>query len=131
MAISKKEAFMTIIKQEIFDREDIYVENYPDIWEDAKTFYLAMNETNDSEKPAFTENGKKILTYMQESKDTYNNLFKAKDIGEQLSISSRTVSGGMRKLVTDGYVEKLGTNPVIYAITEKGEQVEFEDELNE
>lgn len=122
---------MTIIKQEIFDREDIYVENYPDIWEDAKTFYLAMNETNDSEKPAFTENGKKILLYMQESKDTYNNLFKAKEIGEQLSISSRTVSGGMRKLVADGYVEKLGANPVIYAITDKGEQVKFEDCLTE
>ena len=90
-----------------------------------------MLETGDTERPAFTDNGKKILAYMQASKDTYNNLFKAKDIGEQLSISSRTVSGGMRKLVTDGYVEKLGTNPVIYAITEKGEQVEFEDEPNE
>ena len=129
--MSKKEAFLTIIGTEIFDRADIYAENYPEIFDDARTYYLAMLETGDAERPAFTENGKKILAYMQESKDTFNNLFKAKDIGEQLSISSRTVSGGMRKLVADGYVEKLGTNPVIYAITEKGEQVEFEDEPNE
>lgn len=125
--MSKKDAFIKIIREEVFEKEDLMREAYPDSWEDAKTYYLAMLETGDTERPAFTDNGKKILTYMQESKDTYNNLFKAKDIGEQLSISSRTVSGGMRKLVTDGYVEKLGTNPVIYAITEKGEQVNFED----
>ena len=125
--MSKKEAFLTIIGKEIFDRADIYTENYPEIWDDAKTYYLAMLETGDGDKPAFTDNGRKILQFMQESKDTFNNLFKAKDIGEQLSISSRTVSGGMRKLVTDGYVEKIGTNPVIYAITEKGVNVAFED----
>lgn len=124
--MSKKEAFLTIIGKEIFDRADIYAENYPDIYDDANTYYLAMLETGDTDKPAFTDNGKKILQFMQESKDAFNNLFKAKDIGEQLEISSRTVSGGMRKLVTDGYVEKIGSAPVIYAITTKGESVTFE-----
>jgi predicted transcriptional regulator len=37
----------------------------------------------------------------------------------------------MRKLVTDGYVEKVGKDPVIYPITEKGYQVKFEGENEE
>ena len=35
-------------------------------------------------------------------------------------MTSRTASGAMRKLVTDGYLEKVGENPVVYSITEKG-----------
>ena len=50
---------------------------------------------------------------------------KAKDIGEGLFISSRAVSGAIRKLVTDGYVEKIGQEPVVYALTEKGKTVEI------
>ena len=71
------------------------------------------------------ENGKLVLKYMQDTKDQYNNLFKAKEIGEGLSISSRTASGAMRKLVTDGYVEKIGSDPVVYSITEKGISVDL------
>ena len=35
-------------------------------------------------------------------------------------MTSRRVSGAIRKLVTDGYVEKVSQDPVIYALTEKG-----------
>ena len=38
-------------------------------------------------------------------------------------VSSRTISGAIRKLVTDGYVEKVGQEPVIYALTEKGKNI--------
>jgi predicted transcriptional regulator len=31
----------------------------------------------------------------------------------------------MRKLVTDGFVEKLGDSPSIYSITEKGINIEI------
>ena len=31
----------------------------------------------------------------------------------------------MRKLVTDGYVEKVGQDPVIYKLTEKGQEIEI------
>lgn len=123
--MTKKEAFIEIVKKEIFEKEDIYVKNYPDIWDDAKTYFLAIQESKDNGKAAFTPNGKIILKFLQDNKDLYNNLFKAKDIGEQLGISSRTVSGGMRKLVTDGYVEKMGENPVIYSITSAGIEVEI------
>ena len=55
-------------------------------------------------------------------------MHKAKDIADAMEISSKTVSGAMRKLVTDGYVEKTGKNPVIYNITLKGKEVIFEEE---
>ena len=79
------------------------------------------------EKPKFTENGKKILIFMQENKDKYNNLFKAKDIGEGLLISSKGASGSLRKLITDGYAEKVGSEPVIYSLTEKGIEATTEE----
>ena len=118
--MTKKEAFLKIVKNEIFDRPDIYIENYPDIFSDAFDYFNGLSIGKDTEKPKFTDNGKLILTYMQNNKDMYNNLFKAKDIGEGMGISSRTVSGSIRKLVTDNYVEKIGENPTIYAITELG-----------
>jgi predicted transcriptional regulator len=52
-------------------------------------------------------------------------LWKARDIAEWLFISSRTVSGSMRKLVSDGFVEKVGSEPTIYSITELGKNVEI------
>lgn len=79
------------------------------------------------EKPKFTENGKKILVFMQENKDKYNNLFKAKDIGEGLLISSKGASGSLRKLITDGYAEKNGGDPVVYSLTKKGIEAEIEE----
>lgn len=78
------------------------------------------------EKPQFTENGKKILTFLQQHTDTKT--WKAKDIAEGMFIASRTVSGAIRKLVTDGYVEKVGQDPVIYSITEKGIETKIIDE---
>ena len=64
-----------------------------------------------------TDNGKKIIKHMQEAgKRTY----KSRDIAEDTYISSRAVSGALRKLVTDGFCEKLSKDPVIYSLTEKG-----------
>ena len=88
--------------------------------EDAKNYFDALCASVDHSKPQFPENGRMILQFIQENKDTYNNLFNAKSIGEGLNITSRTASGAMRKLVTDGYLEKVGANPVIYSLTEKG-----------
>lgn len=48
-------------------------------------------------------------------------------IGESLGVGSRSVSGSMRKLVTDGYVEKSGSNPTVYKITNKGINYTFDN----
>ena len=76
------------------------------------------------EKPELTDNGKMILKYLQNSPVAG---YKAKDIAEGLFASSRAISGAIRKLITDGFVEKLGESPSIYAITEKGKNYKIED----
>ena len=73
-------------------------------------------KSNIKNKTGLTDNGKKVLQYMQEHNEESNNLFKAKDIGEGLGISSKAVSGSMRKLVKDGYINKVGKEPVIYEL---------------
>lgn len=89
--------------------------------ESLRDYWNKFKDANDSHsKDGLTENGKKILTFLQENTET--NLWKSKDIAEGLFLSSRTVSGAIRKLVTDGFVEKVGQDPVIYSITEKGKQ---------
>lgn len=73
-----------------------------------------------------TENGGKILAFLQNNYEKYNNVLKAKDIGEGLNISGRSVSGSIRKLITDGYVEKIGKDPVSYGITDLGKSYQFD-----
>ena len=93
--------------------------------EDARLYWDAFCGLDENgEKPLFTDNGKLILKFLQDHLDTI--MWKAKDIAEGLFISSRTVSGAMRKLVADGFVEKVGQDPVIYSITEKGKNIDIE-----
>jgi len=93
---------------------------------DALDYWNSLNSAS-SEKPKFTEIGKTTLRFMKENKDTYNNIFKSKEIGEALGISSRSISGGMKKLVNDGYVEKMGDSPITYAITSLGLEADLEE----
>jgi DNA-binding MarR family transcriptional regulator len=79
---------------------------------------------NTKEKPLFTDNGKLVLQYMKDNLDT--EMWKSKDIAEGLFVSSRTVSGAFRKLVSDGFVEKVGENPTIYTLTEDGKNIVIE-----
>ena len=111
--ISKKEFI------EFIDENLMNVKTIPD--EIAE--YWSSFKGKEEEKPLFTDNGKLILKYLQDNSDV--SMFKAKDVGEGLYISSRAVSGAMRKLVADGYVEKIGQNPVVYALTEKGKNLEI------
>lgn len=121
--MTKREAFLKLVKAEIFDRPDIWADSYSDIFSDAEDYFNGLSVSGDNGKSKFTENGKLVLKYMQDNKDTYNNLFKAKDIGEGMGISSRTASGAMRKLVADGWVERIGESPVVYALTQSGTDI--------
>lgn len=92
--------------------------------EGAWEYFQSLKNTPEKEKPPFTENGAKVLIWMQENYESYNNILKAKEIGEGLFCSSRTVSGAIRKLITDGYVSKTAGTPVCYSLTEAGKAVE-------
>ena len=109
------------MKQEFLDFLNSLIEAAPDVakekmTENIKKFIETLSDS-ENEKPIITDNGKVILDYMQKSNEP---LLKSKDIAEGLFVSSRKVSGGLRKLVTDGFVEKVGKDPVIYSLTEKG-----------
>lgn len=116
--MSNKEIFIKTVS-EMFDNMDAN-----DIPEEAMEYFKTLCEKKPKEK--FTENGKMILVYMRDNKENTDNKFKAKDIGDGMGVSSRTVAGAMRKLVLDGYVAKVGENPTVYAITDTG--IEFDCE---
>lgn len=92
--------------------------------EGANAYFESLKNMPEKEKAPFTENGAKVLEWMQNNYSSFNNILKAKEIAEGLFCSSRTVSGSIRKLITDGYVTKTGGNPVCYSLTESGMSVE-------
>lgn len=79
-----------------------------------------QNLKEQKEHTELTENGKKILAYLQTVPD--EEARKSKEIATELFMSSRSVSGAMRKLVTDGFVIKYATNPISYAASQKGKE---------
>lgn len=98
------------------------MEASPDIVEkkmtdNVKAFIQSIEEET-KDKPVLTDNGKQILSYMQSHPETLT--FKARSIAEDLFMNSRGVGGSLRKLINDGFVDKMGESPVIYSLTEKG-----------
>ena len=110
--MSKKQSFIEYVKPLINEKE---------MSEDAQKYWKAFISVKEEPKTAFTENGAKIMKFLQEHPEVDN--WRAKDIGEGLFTSGRSVSTSMRRLVTDEYVEKVGENPVVYMLTEKGKNV--------
>lgn len=104
------------------------MEAAPDVAEELMTenvkAYIEALTDKKNEKPILTDNGKLVLKYLQNAEP---GIYKAKDIADGLFVSSRNVSGAMRKLVTDGFVEKVGESPVLYTLTEKGKEFKIED----
>lgn len=115
--MTNKEIFIEKINQLLNDCPDFFGQN--EEAEKALAYFEELKNQKSNTK-AITENGLKILQYMNDSCDSCNNIFKARDIGEGIFMSGRSVSSSMRKLVTDGYVSKEGKDPVVYAITEEG-----------
>jgi DNA-binding MarR family transcriptional regulator len=116
------------MKKEFLDFVNALIAAAPDVAEDLMTenvkAYMDALTDKKSEKPAITDSGKLILKYLQ---DAEPGIYKSKDIAEGLYVSSRNVSGAIRKLVTDGFVEKVGSEPALYTITEKGKNYNIED----
>ena len=116
--MSKKQEFIEYGEAVIRGQEEPL-----EMTENVRLYWEAFKGKEEAEKPLFTDNGKLILQHMKDN--TNIPMWKAKDVAEGLFISSRAVSGAMRKLVTDGYVEKVGQDPVVYTLTEKGINTEI------
>ena len=117
--MSKKQEFIKYVNELITTAPAVQPNEEAKLYWDA---FCGLDENG--EKPLFTDNGKLILKFLQEQPETA--MWKARDIAEGLFISSRAVSGAMRKLVTDGFVEKVGQDPTIYSITENGKNITIE-----
>ena len=87
--------------------------------------FLETQEINS--KPELTETGLEILKYLQNNDKTSQ---KAKDIADGMEISARKISGSIRKLVTDGFVDKFGKSPAAYSLTEKGKNFNIDEYEN-
>lgn len=111
-------------KKDIFVSEiNAILANGATLSEDAAAYFETLKSGVEKDKPPFTDNGKIILTTMKENKESAKNLFKSSTIAEKAGLTTRTVSGAIRKLVSDGYVAKVGADPIIYALTDKGDEV--------
>ena len=115
--MTNKAIFINTVEQLIAKSKDM-------IPTQALDYLNELKAVPEKEKAPFTENGAKVLIWMQENYNSYNNILKAKEIGDGLFCSSRTVSGAMRKLVTDGYVSKTAGTPICYSLTDLGMTVE-------
>lgn len=106
-----KEKFIEVINETLKDCPDFFGQS-----EEAEAAVEYFHSLRDGKSTTITENGQRILSYMQDNYNKYNNIFKAKDIGEGLGISSRSVTGSIRGLVNLGLVTKEGKNPVMYSL---------------
>ena len=119
--MNKKDAFVEMV-EELLDGKDVAK------YTDAIAYFEAFKTSAEAkDKPKFTDNGKLILKVMMENHEEKQNMFKAREVAELAFISSRSVSGSIRKLVTDGYVDKMGQDPIIYQLTDLGKEVDKEE----
>lgn len=118
------------MKQEFVNFVNALMEAAPEVTEKLMTkeikSYLEVLSTTNDEKPMFTDNGKVIINFMKQEVDN-NTMWTAKKIAEELGIASRSVAGSMRKLCSDGFVDKVGKEPSIYTLTEKGKEIIIDD----
>lgn len=109
----RKEKFMRDVER--------LIKKYPEEFcEESVSYFNDLQEAKE-EKELITEKGKAILKTMRE----LDRNVKAKDIADAMGVTSRTVSGSLRKLSTDGFVEKIGKDPIIYALTDSGKEIEI------
>lgn len=114
---SKKEDLIELIHYLLNQEENELV----DYWNES--FHKELLEYV-KPKTEVTEAGNKILNFMIENE---GKKFTAKVIGEGLFLSSRSVSGAMRKLINDGFIFKENDHPITYALTEYAKQYKAEN----
>ena len=106
--------------KQFLDEIEIYTKYFSP--EASEFYYDLKNKLSKT----FTENGAKILKCMQINREQYLNTFSSKQLGELLFMPPRSVSGSIRKLITNGYVEKHAGNPITYGLTDEGKDLQLD-----
>ena len=124
--MTKRDIFIQIVQTVIFDSGENF--NFSDKeLNDALEFFEELKNNKVKNSNTITENGAKLLAWMQENQEKMSNIFTSKEAAEALFTSGRSIAGSMRKLTTDGYVEKTGKDPVKYSLTEAGKSYQLEN----
>lgn len=118
--MSKKQDFIDMVSSLLEGQSLEEIEST----ETAIEFFEKFKE--EESKPLLTDSGKIILKAMQQTASEYDNSFVAKNVAEEAGISTRGVAGGMRKLVSDGFVEITSTGPNVYALTAEGTDLDID-----
>lgn len=116
--MTNKEIFIKSIQEEI--------DNGMELPDEAIAYFEELKNGKAS-LGGLTVNGKIILGFLQNNFEQYNNIFTSKNIAEKIGVPSRSVSGAIRKLVADGYVKKLNSNPVSYELTDLGKDFQIDN----
>lgn len=114
--MAKKSVFVKEV-QSLIDNETIILSD--DAMEFWKEFITPAREV--------TENGAKVLQWMQKQTQEGEVSFTANVIGNGIFASSRQVVGYVSSLVKKGYVDKTGKSPVSYSLTDKGKEFSVEN----
>lgn len=125
--MTKREIFINLIQTEIFDKANIWTENYGEDYNTAAAFWEEFKNSKVAVNNKITENGKKVLLMMQELEEEMSNMFTSKELAEKLETSGRSVGGVLRKLANDGYISKEGKNPIYYSLSEVGRQLDLKN----
>lgn len=113
--MTDKQAFVQFVESLMVGRE---------VPEQVLKYFNNLKNRPEKAKPQFTENGKIVLEFLKNHADGQ---FTSKTIADGTVLSPRAVSGSIRKLVTDGYVQKIeGGTTLEYAITPSGVSANIE-----
>ena len=124
--MTKREAFIQIVDDFFNNAILTGVDDEYDL-DAALEFFNDFKNNKVKNSKDMTENGKKLLSWMQENEEKMSNVFTSKEAAEALFTSGRSIAGSMRKLVADEYVSKVGKDPVQYSLTEAGRNYKFEN----
>lgn len=124
--MTKRDIFIQIVQTVIFDSGETF--NFSDKeLNNALEFFEELKNNKVKNSNTVTENGAKLLAWMQENQEKMSNIFTSKEAAEALFTSGRSIAGSMRKLIADGYVEKTGKDPVKYSLTDAGKNYHFDN----
>lgn len=106
------------------ERKNVFIETVENLFNaypmnvpaEALEFFEDYKRGKSSNRKEITEKGIAIILALRENPEWIT----AKALGEIMDVSGRSVSGSMKKLVEDEYVDKRAGTPSAYKITEKG-----------
>lgn len=106
------------------ERKNVFIETVENLFNayplnvpaEALEFFEDYKRGKSSNRKEITDKGIAIILALRENPEWIT----AKALGEIMDVSGRSISGSMKKLVEDGYVEKRAGTPSAYKITEKG-----------